>query len=322
MSDYDSNEDMTGFVGVTHKATEGTKYTHVHYGPRLNKYKSQGIQVLGSYHVVRTPGNGGNGSLSSQLDFWLSTMDKATPWWRTYPHFILQIDLEQWPYDQVSAATGMQFAKLLVDSGVPGWKITYASRGQYGNSLSGIATPLWNAAYRSSSYPGDSSPDWAQYSGKTPVLLQYTSTPFDKNSFRGSLDDLLALFGGNAVDPNLLKVLFFWMDILMQNWNPTRDEWVKAGGDPALYDLATSFGNSRNGIQVALDSLETSIANLTAKVTAGMPISIDDTTRQALVNSVVTALQTLNVGLSADALAKVEQAVHAELAKVQITVGA
>lgn len=216
MSDNDSNEDMSGFVGTTHKATEGTKTVHHSYGPRLNKFRSQGIPVLGSYHVVRTPGSGGHGSLSSQLDFWLSTMDKATPWWRTYPHFILQIDLEKWPYDQVSATVGMQFADLLVSSGVPGWKVTYASRGQYGNSLTGISTPLWNAAYHSSSYAGDSASDWAPYSGRVPVLWQYTSTPFDKNAFRGQLDDLLAMIGGDSMSAqaegqvsNIYTGLFF-----------------------------------------------------------------------------------------------------------------
>jgi hypothetical protein len=43
------------------------------------------------------------------------------------------------------------------------------------------------------SYPGDNYAGWAAYSGKTPILAQYTSVPYDKNAYRGSLAQLLAL---------------------------------------------------------------------------------------------------------------------------------
>jgi hypothetical protein len=117
----------------------------------------------------------------------------------------MQIDAEKWPYDAVSAANVKQFAQLLVDARVPGWKVTYASRGQYGDSLAGIATPLWNADYRRGpGYPGDgwtamndgSPAGWAGYSGQVPALLQYTSTPYDKDAYRGTLDQLKTLVGG------------------------------------------------------------------------------------------------------------------------------
>jgi len=119
----------------------------------------------------------------------------------------MQIDAERWQYDNVSADTIIQFASLLSRSGLPGWKVTYASRGQYSNSLLPISTPLWNADYRGSvngSYPGDNwASGWAPYSGQTPIILQYTSTPYDKNAYRGTLEQLLALTGGgNMADIN------------------------------------------------------------------------------------------------------------------------
>lgn len=228
-SDFDTNEDLSGFVGATHKVTEGTTVTHQQYGRRLNLWRGQGYKVLGAYHVLRTPGSAGNGSLSSQLDFWLSHVDSLTPWWRDQP-FMLQVDAEKWPYDPVSlerplsheearrllepshfadllaarASTTMQFAQLLVANVPHGWKVTYASHGQYGDSLAGIATPLWNANYGPNDgvYPGDSSSRWDRYSDQDPVLLQFCSKPFDKNAFRGTADQLLALITGGT-DVNL-----------------------------------------------------------------------------------------------------------------------
>jgi hypothetical protein len=160
---------------------------------------------LGSYHVVRTPGSS-NGTLAQQLAYWVAYQDAQTPWWRTWPNWIMQVDAEVWPYDNVSPATVLQFAAQLAGSGLPGWKVTYASRGQYGDSLRGLATPLWNADYRGGpGYPGDgwvsydnTPAGWAPYSGQTPVILQYTSTPYDLNAYRGSLDELLALTAGTA----------------------------------------------------------------------------------------------------------------------------
>jgi len=213
MSHFDSTESLTGFIGTTHKVTEGTSFVDPTYAGRLNRFHAAGVPVLGAYHVLHT------GSLAAQLDHWLSTLDALTPWWRTHPHFILQIDAEKWPNDPVTGplhqlaaplpldeyrrvwgariSTTETFAQMLVDSGAPGFKVTYASRGQFGDSLAGIAVPLWNAAYHSSTYPGDGAVDWAPYSGRTPVLWQYTSTPFDKSAFRGSADELLALISGD-----------------------------------------------------------------------------------------------------------------------------
>jgi hypothetical protein len=248
MSHYDGDESLAGFVGTTHKATEGTSYVDAAYAARLNHYHAQGVKVLGSYHVLHT------GALAAQLDHWLSTMDALTPWWRTFPGFILQVDAERWPSDNVSPDTVKAFARLLVDSGCPGFKVTYASRGQYGDSLTGIATPLWNAAYHSATYPGDGAADWAPYSGRAPVFWQYTSTPFDKNAYRGSLDELLALLGGDDMaalqndDPSYLD-LIYGVKALLLGENPT--------GGP-------SAARRPNAVQPLLEQIETKVGALTA----------------------------------------------------------
>lgn len=201
MSHFDGDTSLAGFTGATHKLTEGRTYIDPAYAGRMPRLRAAG-RVLGSYHVLHTTDPAG------QLDFWIAQQDKLTPWWRDWPHWVMQVDAERWPTDNVSAATVLQFARMLVDAGLPGWKVTYASRGQYGDSLSGIVTPLWNAAYHSSTYPGDAAADWRPYSGRTPVLWQYTSTPYDKSAFRGSPAELLAMIGGTmALDPDEARTL-------------------------------------------------------------------------------------------------------------------
>lgn len=192
-----------GLTWFTHKATEGTNVRHSHLGEALTRARDAGVEFIGAYHVVRT------GNVPGQVAYFLAYLDRAVPWWRTFPGFFLQIDLELWPYDKVSAATGKAFAAALA-AAQPKRVITYASRGQYGDQLSGIVTPLWNAAYGSNPvgrwrplYPGDGSSNWRPYSGQTPVMWQYgsrlligTQPGSDGNAFRGTVEQLRALIVG------------------------------------------------------------------------------------------------------------------------------
>lgn len=204
-SNFDGTVTYAGLGFFTHKATEGISVVHDRYGDRLDAARANGVPVLGAYHVLRSP-SAADGSYADQLRFWLGYLDAHTPWWRTHPHFMLQIDAERWPYDNVTAAEVLTFAALVAGSGEPGWKVTYASRGQYGDNLRGIATPLWNADYRGGpSYPGDGwvssggqPAGWAKYSDQDPVFLQYTSSGFDHNAYRGTLDQLLQLVEGTT----------------------------------------------------------------------------------------------------------------------------
>jgi len=195
-----------GIVGFTHKATEATWIKHVHTGEALARARDAGMEFVGAYHVVRST------SPAEQVDYFLAYLDQVAAWWRTFPGFFLQVDLEIWDYDRVTAATGMEFARLLV-AAQPKKVITYASRGQYGDSLAGIVTPLWNANYGSNpvahypaAYPGDGSSRWTAYSGQVPVFLQYgsqltigTQPGCDANAYRGTLADLRALITGDSM---------------------------------------------------------------------------------------------------------------------------
>lgn len=339
MSDYDTNESLAGFSGLTHKFTEGTNYKHADGPRRLNAARNQGLQILGGYHVLRTPGNGGNGSISAQADYFFSYMDATIPWWRHQP-FLLQIDAEKWPYDAVTgadpvpmaeamrtlsvadwleiraqrASTTIDFANLLLSENTGARVITYASRGQYGDALTGIPTDLWNAAYRSSSYPGDGAADWAPYSGKVPVLWQWTSTPFDKNAYRGAPGDLLAYLAGGGGDMAITDVVPATGNrtvgtVLSDLWN---EEMVNHSGYVPT-DVSPR--------QQILNRLDRNVAAVLAAIGQPVQITLDDATRQAIVAGVVSAVSA-GVELAPDALAHIEQAVHTELGKVQITVGA
>lgn len=200
-----------GVQFFTHKATEGTSGVHKHTGEALVRASNAGIPVLGAYHVVRS------GSVAAQVSHFLAYLDAQAPWWRDWPDWMLQVDLEKWPYDSVSAATGLDFTHQLAAAVPARMPIVYASRGQYGNELAGLsaAVPLWNAAYPSSNpgslqglyarAGGDGGTGWTSYSGRTPTVWQFTSnatigsqTRCDGNAFRGTLDQLKATLRGPA----------------------------------------------------------------------------------------------------------------------------
>jgi GH25 family lysozyme M1 (1,4-beta-N-acetylmuramidase) len=199
-----------GIVFFTHKATEGTSTRHDRYGEALRRARDAGIPVLGAYHVVRS-----NPSIASQVTYMLSYLDSQTPWWRQHPHFFIQVDLELWEYDKVPAAVGEAFADA-VQQASGKVAVIYASRGQYGNELSGTSHDLWNANYGANiedhyqavyaARGGDSGPGWVTYSGRMPVFWQYgsrtrigTQPICDANAFRGTLAQLKALVSGASM---------------------------------------------------------------------------------------------------------------------------
>lgn len=196
-----------GIQFMTHKIGEGTGGRDELAREALSSFMAAGVEVIGGYHVVRS------GPVSPQVDAFIRMTTDAFPDWRSHPGWFWQVDLERWPYDNVSARTGLEFADLLADR-VGQMVVLYASRGQYGDELSAWNGPLWNADYGTSAsrpgpagamYPGDDYRGWRAYSGKAPTFLQYTSsatiaglTTCDANAFKGTLADLKALIRGGT----------------------------------------------------------------------------------------------------------------------------
>jgi len=222
-----------GIVGFTHKFTEATWVKHKHSGEAVARARDAGMEFIGGYHVVRST------SPAEQVDYFLSYLDAVAPWWRSFPGFFLQVDLELWPYDAVTAATGLEFTRQLI-AAQSKRVILYASRGQYGNQLTGSPAPLWNAAYGANPvahYPdayaarGDTDPlyhGWATYSGQSPAFLQYgsqlrigTQPGCDANAFRGSINDLRALLGVAPAPEGDDMIAHLWRDTNHQQWYVT-----------------------------------------------------------------------------------------------------
>lgn len=192
-----------GITFVTHKIGEGTGGDDPGDKTALAAARDAGIEFVGGYHVVRS------GPVGPQVDALLRLADRDEPWWRSFPGWFWQVDLERWSYDPVPATTGIVFARQLRER-TGRLVVLYASRGQYGDQLAGWDGPLWNASYPSSRrapfadlYPGNGHPAWKPYSGRAPTFLQYASSASiaglstcDANAFRGSLAELRTLITG------------------------------------------------------------------------------------------------------------------------------
>jgi hypothetical protein len=193
-----------GIVGLSHKVSEGLGGLDDEADECFTYSRQAGFEFIGGYGVVRT------GDGAAQARVMIARCDVIAPWWRSFPGWFWQVDLERWDYDNVSAQDGREYADELAKTGKR--VVVYASKGQYGDSLRGWPYPLWNANYPSSRqapyrslYPGDSGPGWVTYSGQMPAFWQYASsatigglTTCDVSAYRGTLDQLRALITGRV----------------------------------------------------------------------------------------------------------------------------
>lgn len=225
LSDFDSDRGNSpatvrqyraaGISFITHKSTEmgeSQEFVHTKIGSMLNAAKDAGIPFIGAYVVPRS-----TASAEAQVAAHIRVLDQYVPWWRTFPGFFHQVDLEVWPYDDVpTSVANAIFSLLRTQTKQP--VVMYASKGQYGNQ--NLATPRWNANYPSSAAQdyrslydavgGNSGPGWVQYGTPTalPEIWQYSSSAIvagqhttDVNAFRGTEADFATRFGFGFV-PN------------------------------------------------------------------------------------------------------------------------
>lgn len=202
-SDFTHTTNFEGLSFVTHKATEHAPdgiYYHRNLASVMNAARNQGIPFLGAYVVPRTGVPAGD-QAQTAIDF----VRTEVPWLIEHPGFFWQVDLEHWPYDATAPEIGRDLAdELERRTGKPA--VVYASKGQYGDSYPQDGRVLWNANYNNSgsgdfhqqyqNAGGDNNSAWGAYSGRVPLILQYSSdstfadgTPGDANAFRGTVDD-------------------------------------------------------------------------------------------------------------------------------------
>lgn len=234
-----------GIDFFTHKATEATWTKHVHYGEAMRRARDAGIPVLGAYHVVRSPADA-----AREVDYCLAYVDAQTPWWRDWPCWFWQVDLEKWPYDAVPASEGEAFADI-IEAKTGRRAIIYASRGQYGEQLTGTSHELWNANYGTNpamhyrdvyaARGGDTGPGWASYSGRVPVFWQFGSRTTiggqgicDANAFRGTVDQLKAMIkGDDDMTPEQERLLR----------NAETYAWKESAGEDPITGILDNSGN-------------------------------------------------------------------------------
>jgi hypothetical protein len=291
----------SGISFFTHKATEATSTRHVHYGEALNRAKAAGVPFLGAYHVVRS-----SPSIASQVAYLLDYVNAATPWWKTFPGFFWQVDLEIWGYDQVPASAGVAFAAELARQTGRGLFL-YASRGQYGDSLGG-SSALWNASYGGNAagnfksiYPGDSSGGWSKYSGRVPDILQYGSRAIigsqstcDANAFRGTESDFARRIGATdmALDATSDKAAFY---ALMDAYHTDRTQNYKAMQYALNQGIANTSVDTLGTVQQLFKALQNFL---------GTNVKPSDReTPDATLKDLATSLAALNGKLDPKALA-------------------
>jgi hypothetical protein len=205
-----------GIDFFVHKVAEGLQDTEgFNDDTALSAARDAGIEFIGAYFIPRTL------DTADQITYWIKQINSGEPWLKGWPGRFVVVDLERWSYDNVSASKGIDCANRIRDA--LGWTtFLYASHSQYGSSVVDWDGPLWNADYvpRSpgqfkSMYPGDLwfpshgswFGGWSPYAGKTPTILQYTSsatiaglTTCDANAFRGSINGLRNMIGGHDME--------------------------------------------------------------------------------------------------------------------------
>lgn len=287
----------------THKATEGTKTTHKRYGQGLTRARDAGVPVLGAYGVPRTPGNGGHGTVKDQVDYFLRYLDAQTPWWREFPYWMMQCDLEHWPYDKVAPSVGLEWCQRVRDRS--GKRVVlYAPRWAYGDSIGGD-WPLWASDYGSNTVgplkdlaPPPTSSRWRAYSGRRPAILQFGSKVIigrqpgaDGNAFRGSLDDLKAFVGGSPggdddMTPEQANMLLNVYNAIFKGGasmgEPSQVKVNDYSNGNALVDLL-------QGIRGDLRTLRDEVDAIKAGGKVGVDLEMDDQAVAGLLGPVVRA---------------------------------
>lgn len=230
-SHYDASDTRAmfaeGIVFQTHKA--GGDKNDAELGAWWDYVKGyRGRVLLGAYWVLYP------GSPASRADAFISRLDAVCDGWRNGP-FILQADCEKWngdPGTVPSVSEVNKFCDRLVERMPKLRPIGYLPDWVYGD-ISSFHYPLWSSKYVTgtgsfkSLYPGDGSSKWASYGGKSPDVLQYSSsatiggqTTCDANAYRGTLAELTKL--------------------LAPGWTTQQEDDMSAGIDGS--DLTVLFG--------------------------------------------------------------------------------
>jgi len=299
------------------RAVKPYRATHVAVDANGQQYfaradGSRGL-LVGAYWIVRPDLHS---SPTADADQFLARLDAMMPGWRDAP-FILQADAESWGDSSGRKKPNMRHLKAFGDrlkAKVPKLRMfAYASRGDYGDGLSGLGYPLWNANYAmnyvtgtaSGIYArcgGDSGPGWHSYSGQVPEIWQFSSsitiagqTTCDANAFRGTADQLIALLApGWAPKPPVKGTTMNLSDKVNSAVYPNRTVENFFADFWGVRDVVVGDSKAaapRNGSPLAeWLALPAQVAALTAAVQAPAPVDLTDEQLQGIADKVADRL--------------------------------
>lgn len=237
-------------TAIVAKATEGTYYVDSEYAWFKQQAANRGLPFSG-YHFLN-----GNNDPAAQAALYFKIAG-TTP---------CMVDVE--PEDQANSrptvGQTVDFIDALHGLGGRVWGVYFPQwyLNEVGGDLSRV-TAL-GAVIVSSSYTSysDSGPGWDPYGGATPAVWQYTSTPLDKNAFKGTPAELAALINGEQdMDPTTK----FTFPPQATGWYPdiAKDGgvWV---GQQDFNDLLTMMAARIGHIVHVVEGLQKEVAALQA----------------------------------------------------------
>lgn len=196
-----------GLAGAWFKSSDGLNFYTDPYFPGAIGQMRATMQVRGAYHVLW-----GNRSITGQIDWWFTILDRWCPWWRTDPDFVLMSDDEPFGYNTAPSIAQINTAHDYIKATTGKGSLAYAPPWVYGTALDALRWPLVSSNYGANpavhypiGYPGDTSGRWHPQA----AILQYGSTLIignqstcDTNAHREGVAGIRSLIGGDVSGGN------------------------------------------------------------------------------------------------------------------------
>jgi len=174
-------------AAIVAKATEGTYYRDSEYAWFKQQAANRGLPFSG-YHFLK-----------QEID----PAEQAAYYHSFAGNVPCMLDVETSGASHPTLDQTLKFIEALHRLGGRVWS-AYIPRwywSQIGGDLRLLEAS--GAVLISSNYTAysDNGPGWQAYGGVTPTIWQFTSTPLDKNAFKGSASELASLINGDNMNP-------------------------------------------------------------------------------------------------------------------------
>lgn len=181
------------------KASQGDSFVDPRYAQNKARTLAGGWPFAG-YHWIEA---GHLSSIAAQVAHALAVIGRDTPMMADIEVLHVPGQPDSWPtFDEA-----LQWCKGILTGGgrlrldyIPKW--FWASKWDRRDltPFADLGLHLISSAYPAAGYTANG-PGWTRYGGRTPEIWQYSSTPIDINAFRGTPDELAALFEGTTDMP-------------------------------------------------------------------------------------------------------------------------